>query len=204
MGAMVIGVDVDGVLANFNKAYRQRLIKITGRALIPEGEDPPCWNYAPHYGYTKEEDSRVWESIKEDRDFWRGLEALPGARALLFALQDVQFYRDAEIYFITSRPGATAKEQTERWLEAHGFIDPTVLIARGEKGFFAQGLRLTHFLDDKPENCYSVKQASPKTHNYLLSARYNEAQHDEAREQGIVVIRTLAEFAEFALVAKTH
>jgi hypothetical protein len=212
MAGRIIGVDIDGVLANFNKGYRQKLIEVTGRDLIPEevcrgsrpGEEPPCWNYAPHFGYTREEDRATWEAIAGDRGFWQGLDVLPGASALLISLKQTELDQDAEIYFITSRPGNTAKEQTEWWLMQHGFRGATVMIARGEKGFFAHGLGLTHFLDDKPENCESVKIARPGTHNYLLSCRYNESAHDRLKAQGVIVVNSLHEFAALALWARTH
>jgi hypothetical protein len=212
MAGLIIGVDIDGVLANFNAGYRRKLIEVTGRDLIPEevcrgsrpGEEPPCWNYAPHYGYTREEDHATWESIKSDYQFWQSLQPLPGGTAMLRTLKAAEFERDAEIYFITSRPGRTAKEQTEWWLQTRGFSHATVMIARGEKGFFANGLGLTHFVDDKPENCESVKIARPGAHNYLLSCRYNESAHDRLKAQGIHVINSLSEFTEFALASRIH
>ena len=53
---MRIGFDVDGVLADFNKRFIERVIAITGRDLFPPRPfDIPTWNYPEHYGYTAEE-----------------------------------------------------------------------------------------------------------------------------------------------------
>lgn len=181
----IIGVDVDGVLANFNAGYRQRLIEVTGRNLIPiedcrgaaPGEEPPCWDYAPHYGYTRDEDKRTWASITNDPRFWLNLAPLPEGEPFLQALQHAVLLRngEVEVYFITSRPGVLVKMQTELWLRRAGWSLPrTVLIARGDKSGIAKGLGLTHFLDDRPENCIGV-DVNTDAAVYMPSCRYNEA-----------------------------
>jgi hypothetical protein len=200
---IVLGLDIDGVLADFNRDYRRKLIEVSGRSLIPEGEVPPCWQYAPAYGYTKEEDSRAWASIKADTTFWANLSEYRGAAKFLWAL-DVEatiadYAGKPEIYFITTRPGLDVKVQTEEWLGGHGVDTPTVLISRGDKGLLAKGLGLTHFIDDRPENCYSVKEHSPDTAVFLLSWRYNEAAHEECRKRGISIFRDHDEMFRYVL-----
>jgi len=197
MSGLVIGIDIDGVLANFNDAYRIRLAEVTGRALIPEGEEPPCWYYATdHYGYTKEEDKATWKSIVEDANFWYDLQPYAGTKNFLIALEHFEFHH-AEKYFITTRPGLNVKRQSERWLTKNGWWDePTVLIARGEKGPLAAGLGVTHFIDDRPENCFSVQDACPNARIVLLSARYNQWAHEECKARNIAVIDTIQTFLE--------
>jgi len=207
----IIGIDIDGVLANFNKAYRAKLIEVTGRDLIPEevcrsgklGEEPPVWNYAPHYGYTKDEDRATWKAIRESGTFWESLAQLPDADDFLWDL-DVRAETDPpserpEVYFITTRPGTDVKGQTVRWLSESGIVNfPTVLITRGDKGQLAAGLGLTHFLDDKPENCIDVTLARPECAVFLLSCKYNEADQPRCRNYGITVVYSLSDF-EMAL-----
>jgi hypothetical protein len=202
----IIGIDIDGCLANFNKAYREILIATTGRDLIPEeccrgsrpGEEPPVWDYAPHFGYTKDEDRATWKAIRESRTFWQDLDALPGVGGFLWDLDiDAEIGENApEVYFITTRPGNAVKNQTVTWLSEHRVDFPTVLITRGDKGQLAAGLGLTHFLDDKPENCFDVKAARPECAVYLLSCRYNEAQQNECRMRGITVIYSIDQFRQ--------
>lgn len=204
----IIGIDIDGVLANFNKAYRAKLIEVTGRDLIPEaacrsnepGEEPPVWFYAEFYGYTKDEDSKTWKAIIADPMFWRNLEHLRGAKEFLWNLDcEVELHDDniaqrPEVYFITTRPGTDVKGQTVTWLSDRDVDFPTVLITRGNKGQLAQGLGLTHFLDDKPENCFDVKAACPSAEVFMLSCRYNLDAQERAKELGIHVIGELNEF----------
>lgn len=202
----IIGVDVDGVLADFNTDYRRLLCETTGRDLF-NGEtpeigkgcwEPPCWYYAEHYGYTKEEDKRVWDiMLRDSHTFWQNLQPYPGSPQFLQSLRLV----NADVYFITTRPGLSCKHQTEVWLERHGYPRPTVLIARGDKGGVASTLRLTHFIDDRPENCIDVKEACREAGNEwpscsisLLNRRYNERYHTWMNNHNIQVIDTLDQF----------
>lgn len=165
-----IGLDIDGCLADFNSAYRQTLLDVSGRPLIPEGFQPPLWDYAPFYGYTPEEDKRAWDRIKTNTRFWQTLQPLPGAEDLLELANVV----NGDVYFLTNRPGTTAKRQTETWLRFYGLWEPTVLIAPGNKGKIAEGLQLTDLIDDRPENCFAVAYESPLTKVFLRAASYNE------------------------------
>jgi 5'(3')-deoxyribonucleotidase len=204
MAQLRIGCDMDGVLADFNNAYRQRLIDITGRTLIPEGFQPPTWYYATdHYGYTKAEDDATWKSITSDPHFWVDLNAYPKAKDFL---RELNGHKDADLYFITTRPGLNVKRQSEWWL--HPYVThPTVLIAKNaeSKGLIAAGLQLTHFIDDRPENCLAVKVHSPSTEVFLLDYPYNEwwDEDDDAFIPGILRIDSLDYFAEVIRAERT-
>lgn len=198
----IIGVDVDGVLASFNKGYREALITASGRDLFRGETEPPCWDYAPHYGYTKAENDAAWKLITGSRSFWEGLTILPGAGDFLFALDcAVQFdHTPARVYFITSRPGIDVKGQTERWLRAMGMDCPTVCIVGTrsgdlDKGMLASALGLTHFIDDKPDNVLAVKRSRGSACQvFCPSRRYNEREQPWLRAKG-VQIGDLREFA---------
>lgn len=167
------GVDLDGVCVDFNSAYIQLIKDITGKQLPTPGPDyPTCWNYAAKDGITPEEDDKVWDHIKQAENyFWAKLPAYPGTKDALGVLLDRRYEGD-EIYFITSRPGAKAKFQSELWLRRNGFPDPTVLVT-SDKGPVAKGLKLDIFIDDKPENCADVALASPNTAVYMVKQPYN-------------------------------
>lgn len=200
---LIVGCDVDGVLADFNTAYRQRLIDVTGRELLPpfvDGHEPSVWNYATdEYGYTKEEDNRVWKAIKSDPHFWGDLDHYPvTALALLLTLRDLE-----NVYFITTRPGLRVKKQTEQWLMSRWITNPTVLIAGNaeDKGRLAAGLHLTHFIDDRPENCLAVKMQSPNTEVYLFEHRYNAWAKDRPEYDAVIRIPKVELFAEILINA---
>lgn len=195
----IVGVDIDGVLANFIEAYSARLAQAHGSDLIPPGEQPTQWFFAEEYGYSEAEDEQAWGTILADPQFWEGLRAYPDTERFLGSLRPglraSALTEDDEVYFLTVRPGLVSKAQTERWLRAHGFPEPTVLIARGDKGSLARGLELTHFLDDRPANCFSVRDGSPKTQVTMLAKPYNAWCRRECRDRKIRVVESPLEFS---------
>lgn len=185
-----IGVDVDGVLAEFNQGYRQELIKVCGRDHLG-GDEPPCWHWAEEVGYSKEEDAQAWEAIKGSPSFWMGLRPLLEAPETITILNSL-YHQGHEVYYISHRFGTGAHVQTAAWLMQQGALMPTVLMS-GDKGPIAKGLELTHFIDDKPENALEVRLQAPSCKTFLLSKSYNKIWHDHLAE-GIIVVDTLKEF----------
>lgn len=168
---MRIGVDIDGVLANFTDAYAKILTKQTG-VKFPKlsAEWPTVWYWEREAGITKLQERAAWKEI-EDTHFWGVLIPLPGAIEALQHL-NVMAQTGHEVYFITSRPGARAKHLTEMWLRGHGVEYPTVIIAH-EKGPLAAALKLDVFIDDKMENVRDVANARDKTRVYIIDSPYN-------------------------------
>lgn len=159
-----VGLDVDGVLADFNPSYIELLNMVSGR-----GEDPSYvpteWSYEHLLGFTKADVAKAWDLIKSS-DFWLSLKPL-------HAMDLGGFEASNDLYFITTRPGQRAKVQTEAWLQVHlGVRCPTVIIS-GNKGPVAKGLGLDIFVDDRPENLWSVKGSSPTTACYVINYPYN-------------------------------
>lgn len=181
---MIVGLDVDGILADFNASFVRRIIAVTGRNLFPAWPfEITTWDYPETYGYTKAETSKVWDNIRADHGFWASLEVLPGAASLVYVLQD-----NPNVYFITSRPGLTAKSQTEFWLRSClNRINPTVMIS-SDKGASALALDLDVYIDDKNENCLDVQVSSPDTDVFMLAQPWNQEQ------KGIPRLRVLNDF----------
>jgi uncharacterized HAD superfamily protein len=155
---MKIGVDVDGCLADFNAAFIDRVIEVTGIDKFPARPfDIPTWDYPQYYGYTEDEVAKVWDNIKGDELFWYKTNPYPDA---IYAIQQLTELQVAEhdIYFITNRMGKRVKLQTEAWLMTPrtGLL-PTVLIS-ADKAACCNGLKLDFYIDDKTENCEQVKK----------------------------------------------
>ncbi len=183
---MKIGIDCDGVIANFNEAYMDLIVATTGKDLfLPKPYLIQTWAYPEALGYTRKEVSRVWDVIKKDENFWFLLPSLPGAEDFLIDLATL----DAEVYFITSRVGVNVKRQSEYWLMARGYILPTVLITP-QKGDACRILSLDFYIDDKVENCKDVFDRSLFTRGYMLAQPWNE------QVEGVPRIDSLNEFLE--------
>lgn len=189
---MRIGCDIDGVLADFNTAFIDRVIAVTGRDLFPPRPfDITTWNYPQAYGYTADEVSAVWETINADRFFWRNLPRYESTFADLDYLAKQMLWFGSDVYFITARPGPTAKEQTEHWLRTHwpSLVVPslTVLIS-SEKALCAVALNLDVYIDDRRENVQSVAVArGSKTRTFVMDRPWNR---DPVLEHGYGIIRT--------------
>lgn len=191
-----LGIDLDGVLAEFNKGVRTYACEVLGRTL-PDYTEPTQWNYLqPQYGLTPKEEGAIWQAIQNDERFWRGLGCYDNTKAVLDRLAHATL-NGTDVYFLTTRPGIRSKGQSEAWLEEHGFPKATVLITP-DKGPVAKGLRLTAFIDDKPENCFDVRMHSPRTRVYMLRRGWNrKAEADIVASEGVINVHAVDSFEEF-------
>ena len=177
-GNMRLGIDIDGVLADFVTAYKARFVQLTGRDLFGDSLWA-SWSHEITVGYTKDEVTAIWEAIKSDPLFWVKLSPYWDALTVLERLTFRHYHDD--VYFITARPGIEVKKQTELWLSTHSpFFDetPTVLIS-SEKGMCCRALRLEKYIDDRPENVADVRRLSPDTKTYLMDRTWNQGEHGQ-------------------------
>lgn len=168
---MKLGIDVDGVLADFHSHHIPLIERITGIKLPPVSDTyPDVWDYHIAGGVTKAQEKLIWAEIKSTQ-MWASLNPLPGAIEALSRLNALR-YTGVESYFITSRSGRMAKFYTEMWLNFHGMSSPTVLIS-SDKGPVVSGLALDVFVDDRPENIQEVAYQAPTTNLYLVDQPWN-------------------------------
>lgn len=184
---MVIGIDCDGVLANFSVAYAKLLTAQTG-IKFPDysKEEPTTWYWEREAGVTKLEEAQVWEQIRADKRFWFNLAPCQGAPEFLNNLDLMEH----EVYFVTDRSGWMPQYQTSCWLQQF-YTDPSVIISRKGKGAICKAIGIDVFLDDKVENIESIWSESPMTQAWMLRKPYNEKLHGADR-----VVGSLEEFAE--------
>lgn len=149
----VIACDLDGVLVDFNSGFAKLLNKInpTVKVDIFDSAFPVVWGWPKHYGYSPEDEDKAWTEVKNSGMFWRSLYPYATAWDDLEFLQNQS--RKHDIYFVTTRPGKSAKDESEQWLAGHGFKLPTVVIS-GDKAEFCKSVKADIIIDDKPENLY--------------------------------------------------
>ena len=170
---MRIGVDVDGVLANFGLGMVEalRVVGCTTDIPVDAPDFPAVWDWFPYYGIDKTHVEAAYELIRNDYTFWVRLAPLVNARDDLRLLYNV-FNNGHEVYFLTTRFGNRAKFQTESWLAMRGILCPTVLIADSPtcKGELARGLKLDAMIDDRPDNLLALPA---NTMPFIYKAPYN-------------------------------
>lgn len=203
----ILGIDLDGCLADFTTAYIRLLQRISGvTCTLKEGEEAPCWHFEEQVGFSSGHVAAAWQEIKQSRHFWETLAPYPETHPALHVLV-MAMAEGHEVYFMTNRPGRSAHTQTVQWLLRLGIRFPQVLICpeidlgddRGKvssKGIIAKGLGITHLIDDKIENCYAVLVDSPKTKVFVRDRRWNRKEHAALIDGGAQVVPTLQEFFE--------
>ncbi len=165
-----IGIDVDGVIADFNRSFIAAAFARFGK---PNRDyQPHDWNYQDS-GLSKHQISKVWADIRHTDDFWLGVKPLPGTDILGVA----QEFSDP--FFVTSRistRGLPVVYQTQLWLKRYfKLTEPQVIVVHDsrEKSAIVNEYELRYFIDDKTETYASVAEHNPKCHVYRQVRPYN-------------------------------
>jgi hypothetical protein len=211
--ALRIGFDMDGVLADFARAYREVEERVFGpvadatRPGNPEeeaaasadsgtaasaGTPSPADVAEAHHAMRRKRDA-VWEAIQATPNFWTTLRPLdPKAVRRIHELAE----RDGwDVFFITQRPssrGETVQRQTQRWLVEQGFDLPSVLVIHGSRGEAARALRLDYLVDDSARNCIDVKALAEAT-ALLVTDPADETTAESARRLGIGTVASIGD-----------
>lgn len=182
MTPLHIGLDLDGVFANFNDhpdkgGMAALLIETSGRNLFPKDwKGPDTWHWWGALGYKKSEADVAWEAIRTRADFWLALNPYPDTAWALHRLSTLVSTRGVRYTFLTTRPGTSAHWQSVRWLRLHGMPEPQVIICPSSesKGVLAKALGLDAYVDDYPPNIEAVWRFSPDTAARLYAQPWNK------------------------------
>ena len=179
-----LGIDVDGVVADFRAAFRA----LAAREL---GAEAP----AKEAELTKAHVDRLWRTVAATPNWWLELPAYePDQIARLYARARQSRW---EVFFMTSRPpseGDAVQLQTQVWLERNGFYLPSVMtLPAGARGELARSLRLDLALDDRLINCVEVISASNSKAVMMLREPADASAREAAEARGVGVVSSLAE-----------
>lgn len=184
-----IGLDVDGVIADFRSAFRAAARQSLRRDVADAPDSPREGGET----LTPVEIDRVWQHIARTSNWWMSVPPFePAALARLYSLARASRW---EIFFLTKRPpsaGDTVQFQTQWWIEQHGFYLPSVVTVPGSRGELANALRLDLIVDDQVVNCAEIIAASA-TKAVLMLRQRDAVMQQHASDRGIGVVSSLAE-----------
>lgn len=199
-----IGVDMDGVLADFGSAFRdieRRLFGPDTAEGVPQSpeddeereSDADPQNASVTAKETERRHRQVWQVIRSTDNFWTTLR--PTDPQAVPRLHRLMLEHGWEVVFITQRPataGDAVQRQTQRWLVQQGFDLPSVVVIAGSRGRAVGALRLTHHVDDSPRNCVDVK-ADSTAMPMLIVTDPGAVAARQARKLGMIVAVSIGE-----------
>ncbi len=151
----MIGLDIDGVLADFMSPFLRVLEQRSGNGPIDPATiaDP---NFSNYPFLSKELLSNCIEEVSGDPTFWQELTPLPspGQWRALDSLS-----REERLVFVThryERDHYSIHKVTCDWLRSHGVSQPVVYFTQSQKSELIGQLKVDLFVDDRHENCRDV------------------------------------------------
>lgn len=167
-----IGLDLDGVVAQFNESYRRLLHQLEPE--VPINPAPPLtWSYeVTQDGFDRRTVDRAWTHIRaRPALFWGSLPAYPGAVEFAWGLTHL-----GSVSVVTARPGndeAAVRDTSAEWVRhTLGIRAPVHLAATVPKAQICRELELDVLIDDCPEN---VADLPAHTRGLLLDRPWNAA-----------------------------
>jgi uncharacterized HAD superfamily protein len=154
---MMVGLDIDGVLADFLSPFLKILAQRVGTAPIdPQSITDP--SFLKHPFVSNEVISECMVEVSYQERFWQELEPLPTARHWQ-ALDTLS--RDQRLVFVThryERDTYSIHKVTCDWLTKHGVTNPVVHFTQDHKSELVRKLKIQLFVDDRHENCLDVAE----------------------------------------------
>jgi uncharacterized HAD superfamily protein len=154
---MLVGLDVDGVVADFLDPFLRFVAKKTGCEPIA-AETITDLSFKGHPVITEEALEASLAALSHERDFWPRLAPLL-APSEWEALESLS--RKGRLVFITHRhPHDTydIHQVTSDWLRKHGIAKPVIHFTQEYKSALVESLGVELFVDDRHENCLDVAE----------------------------------------------
>lgn len=186
---LTIGVDMDGVLADFMGTARKWFFNLYGKP-TPDMIQT-SWS-AISLGITPDQESHFWDLVRAKPGFWFSLAPLPNT-SLIYRMTV-----EHDIYFVTNRfptGGDDAGTQSNMWLREHFQIKSPKVIVTGDKSVPAKRYQFDWFIDDKPSNLLDVLRGAPHCRLVLQDGTYNRD------ATGVPRVDNFNEFAKLILGA---
>lgn len=153
----MVGLDIDGVVADFLSPFLLRLEKRIGKGPIP-AEALTSVDFTAHPALTEEAVEACADAVRRDPLFWEGLDSLL-SREQWRRLEALS--RSGQLSFITHRTGHESWDihaVTTEWFRRHGITSPDVHMVENQKSAVVEKLGVVLFVDDNYDNCRDVAE----------------------------------------------
>jgi hypothetical protein len=188
---MLVGLDIDGVLADFVPPFLRILAERAGSGPIdPESITDPSFTTPPFL--SADILSRCVAEVSSDALFWEELAPLPTPEQWC-AFNRLS--RKKRLIFITHRyvsDRCDTERVTREWLRKHGISDPVVYFTQTHKSELIARLNVELFVDDRHENCRHAAEHTQAV--VMMPHRPYNGSFDHPKVQRI---RELAEIFSF-------
>jgi len=154
---MIVGLDIDGVLADFLSPFLKLLEEKTGYGPIL-AESITDFTFAKHPVLSEKVVWDCMEAVSYDPNFWQNLSPLITAGE--WERLDI-LSRQERLHFVTHRyvrESYDINAITCEWLKSHGISKPVVHFTNESKAPLVEDLRIQFFMDDRYENCLEVAE----------------------------------------------
>lgn len=141
---MKIGLDIDGVLADSDPAFRAHMKELFQRPFFRK--DVVCFDYQQCFSFTATQFNLFWDTFTKQGK-WEKIKIMPGVKPFL------AHFRTKDIYVLTARP-LELKKQTMAWLKRNRITcNKLIFMSRESKhhDVLLHKLKFDYFIEDRFE-----------------------------------------------------
>lgn len=154
---MIVGLDIDGVVADFLSPFLRFVEKKICNGPI-DVESITDLSFKEHPYLTEKAVWGCMEEVSYDPAFWRDLRSLISPKEW----QELeQLSSQGKLVFLThrfERDTYSIHDVTRDWLKRHGIRSPVVHFTQESKSKLVENFGVNLFVDDRHENCQDVAE----------------------------------------------
>lgn len=165
---MIIGIDIDGVIADSEPAYRRMINRLFNLRL--KQKDITSYKYEECAGLTDDQMRLFWKTFYHEGG-WLKIKPIKGVKKFLDKLKREKH----RIVIVTSRPRKHIKKETLQWLKEHKMPYSELIFLENHKSkhqaALLRGHRFDYFIEDYYK--YALDLAKRKVKVLLMDYPWN-------------------------------